>query len=807
MFVLGLLCALLLNTASSSDPGRPILDLDALPAYFQGVDMVWGWNATGNGPLDPLAPVRWFSSAYVGNGLLGTMVQAVIDGSTNATTALRLDLGRTDIWECQQRMPIGSLTIGFPPSLVSRVDMRLDILRAELTVNLSSSTTTPIASLRISVNADGEGVSATPGVLLAVLSPPSAAVTFAWADDTSGPCPPKNVSTGTLSNSAWGAPVNWTTQTTSTGTFSVARTVYTDSPSQLALVIAVANSQRSPTNASSSLGDALTQVSAAVAATVAGIEAASSAWWLSFWSTTSFFSFDDAGGVPGASRLEQYTHIAGYRYASAARYTMSDLMGPWGPAHATTCIGPWCQLCWDMNQEVMLYLPTPSNRGALLTLPAFRMADIFVQNGSDAWVNRYGSNPPGGAANILWWLAQFHRYALYHGDDARLQATLLPGLRAQLSNSGLQNGTDGLLHVVKCVSPEYPMGPSTDCNYDLSIFRWAAGTAEALAAVFDPSDPLRPTYRDILARLAPYPIDPATGSFMVAKGVPFAVPHRHYSHLLMLYDLGLGDASDDTAARSLDLWWNITCSGPQAHGPDYGGDDECRGFTQAAMAAMSADLNRTSAALGNLTSLLTLVGLSNAMYGEEVYAGHPDEFSPVSESAYSAAASVYAMLLRSRLSGPQAGTAGTVSPVLHLWPAAPFSNATLFRGRAAGALLVSAVRVGGQTQWAAVEADLFADGSGAGLAVPPVSLLVPDWAGVEALTVTSGAPSVVVGAVAGQPGLFSVTGLVRGAAAAFVPQGTPAPAGGVFGVGVAEGRNATEANAWGGRFAFDGEYA
>ena len=55
---------------------------------------------------------------------------------------------------------------------------------------------------------------------------------------------------------------------------------------------------------------------------------------------------------------------------------------------------------------------------------------------------------------------------------------------------------------------------------------------------------------------------------------------------------------------SLDLWWNITCAGPQANGPDYKGDGECRGFTQAAMAAMSNRLNRTEAALGNLTSYL-----------------------------------------------------------------------------------------------------------------------------------------------------------------------------------------------------------
>ena len=72
------------------------------------------------------------------------------------------------------------------------------------------------------------------------------------------------------------------------------------------------------------------------------------------------------------------------------------------------------------------------------------------------------------------------------------------------------------------------------------IYRWAAQTALALATEFDPSDPALPTYVDITQRLAPYPIDPATGSWEVAVGVPFAVPHRHYSHMLALYDLQVG---------------------------------------------------------------------------------------------------------------------------------------------------------------------------------------------------------------------------------------------------------------------------
>jgi hypothetical protein len=389
---------------------------------------------------------------------------------------------------------------------------------------------------------------------------------------------------------------------------------------------------------------------------------------------------------------------------------------------------------------------------------------------------------------------------------------VLPALRQYLAQAALHNSSsDGRLHLRGCSSPEYPMPPGSwdDCSYGLAIYRWAAQTGLALASELAPADPGLPLFRDVAARLAPFPLDGKTGSWEVAAGLPFSVPHRHYSHLLMTYDLSIvGGAPGEAAAMaaSLDLWWNITCAGPQAHGPDYQGDDECRGFTQAAMAAMSSGLNRTAAALGNLTAYLRLVGLPNAMYGEEVYAGHPEQFSPVSESAYSAAASVYGMLLQSAPwpPVPQSGSAASAASgaALRLWPAAPFLNATFFRLRAQGALLVSAVRVRGETAWAAVEADVLADGSGTGAPVV-FTLHCPDWEAAAALTVLTAAPPGSVVAARLQPGQFRITGLVRGAAAAFFPAGAPPPA--AIAVGAAQGRNATEANWWGSRFVYGGE--
>ena len=196
------------------------------------------------------------------------------------------------------------------------------------------------------------------------------------------------------------------------------------------------------------------------------------------------------------------------------------------------------------------------------------------------------------------------------------------------------------------------------------------------------------------------------------------------------------------------------------------------------------------------------------MYGEEVYAGHPDEFSPVSESAYSAAASVYGMLLgSSAVGGAGAGllfnTTEDGTWVVHVWPAAPWANASFFRLRSQGALLVSASRAGGATAWVAVEADALASGGVAGSAVPAFSLVCEDWAGLpEPLQVVS-AGGVTATPVAGQRGVWVVAGLKRGGAVGLAPGGSaPTPD---FVVREVEGRNATEFNYWGSRFVYSGE--
>ena len=120
-------------------------------------------------------------------------------------------------------------------------------------------------------------------------------------------------------------------------------------------------------------------------------------------------------------------------------------------------------------------------------------------------------------------------------------------------------------------------------------------------------------------------------------------------------------------------------------------NEECRGFTQCGVSAMSAVTGRSDAAVGNLTGLIDTVITPNGMYGEMVYMDNPNEFSPVSESAYCGAGNVHTILLHTSPS----------SNLLSIFPAVPsnWQDVGFHQLRAGGGLLVSANRTGGVTKF------------------------------------------------------------------------------------------------------------
>lgn len=88
-------------------------------------------------------------------------------------------------------------------------------------------------------------------------------------------------------------------------------------------------------------------------------------------------------------------------------------------------------------------------------------------------------------------------------------------------------------------------------NFDLALVRYAFTTAAKMADVLGRSSDAA-GFRVTLARLPAFALDDE-GGFALAPGVPVNASHRHFSHLIAFYPLGLLDpASDPAARRALD---------------------------------------------------------------------------------------------------------------------------------------------------------------------------------------------------------------------------------------------------------------
>jgi hypothetical protein len=346
--------ALLLILCAAEPGGRPTLGVD-LGAYLSTADLLWDWDATASasGAADPLAPTRWFQAAYVGNGLLGALVTCTV--ANGSTPSLRIDVGRTDLWIRAQRQPIGWLTVAPSAAPLARVAMRQVLYNATLLVDFTLTNGDAVHFMLWINAADPAGPLGVLCLFVTTLTGGADPLIFSWTPDTSGNYANTTVASGSVDSTPWGTPTQYFTQggprdkNGDGGTYTTAFTNFNLDCGQT-LMLAVASDQRTAATWSSR-DAAVASVATGVDASVEGLQAASADWWAAFWGG-SWLSFD-AHSAPLVTALEQFAHVAGYRYASAARFAMHDLMGPWGPGgpgkYGTTyCLGPWCQYCWDM---------------------------------------------------------------------------------------------------------------------------------------------------------------------------------------------------------------------------------------------------------------------------------------------------------------------------------------------------------------------------------------------------------------------------------------------------------------------------
>eukprot|EP01052_Picozoa_sp_SAG31_P018528 SAG31_NODE_1316_length_8838_cov_11.005031_1_plen_915_part_00 len=440
------------------------------------------------------------------------------------------------------------------------------------------------------------------------------------------------------------------------------------------------------------------------------------AWWRDYWPQ----SFVSLGG-PGATQVEQHYWTQMYRFPVSDRVALNGIIGDLGPTGFNS--GNWNNDYYDdMNEELMYWISPASNRPSIAT----------------------GIRKPG---SPLWMLHNSWKQYDFEGNDVALQNIIFPALKSQVekqvgTNDSMVGGANGTYHIGRCNSPEYgcfaPVVPGTtcsvanghyrDCAYGLAQLRWGLRVLVKLNDKFALNDAAAGWWRALLDRqLVPFPTDAKTG-YRLSVDCPFACPHRHFSHLLQIYNLEVVDPTTPLSLRSIDHYYNLTCNTSENWFTE-----SCRGYSVCGIAGMNAVAGRQSAAQGNISFSLDTIIVPNGLYGENEMMNHPDEFGPTGEISYCLAGVLHTMLSHTTQEGVLQIFAG-----LDTWDAA-FHNL-----RAAGGLLVSASRRNATTEFVRVQS----------VAARKVTVSVPNdrsWAVGAALKASP--PSVSVVSSTGKDGV------------------------------------------------------
>lgn len=158
-----------------------------------------------------------------------------------------------------------------------------------------------------------------------------------------------------------------------------------------------------------------------------------------------------------------------------------------------------------------------------------------------------------------WLLHHFELHWRYFGDRRFLETRAYPyacGVTDFLDAVLVERPSREGLYLPAGVSPETNdnrleswFGEWT--NFDLALVRYAYTASAKMADVLGRTkDAAR--FRVTLSRLPPFARD-EEGGFALAPGLPVGASHRHFSHLLAFYPLGLLDpATDPDAKKALD---------------------------------------------------------------------------------------------------------------------------------------------------------------------------------------------------------------------------------------------------------------
>ncbi len=649
-------------------------------------------------------PENYYEGAYVGNGLLGTILYR----DNLKPNSIRFDIGRSDVYDHRSaemlkgkypsgkvRLPIGQLLLS-PVGIISKTDLRIDLWNAEIRGTI----TTDKGKIELSCyvpsderfivlklrNDKGEeaaslsfrpeqGNSSRPEIrinksLIYEPNPPFVVEKIKGTEVATQPL---------LMGDDYATA--WNEKKLSDGS----RSVY----------ITVANrwaDKLSP--GSGSAGDAVSVLHAARKKDEATVRKQHRDWWHNYYQA-SFVSFPD-------KRIESLYWIQQYRLGSAGHpgKPVIDLMGPWYLRSV------WTAMWTNLNVQLAYYTTGISNH-LEMEEPLFqlleRRKDQLVNNVLAAFRDDCAAlgNPVGyddleasvglytdpnsktkmSLIALPWLMQEYYIHYRMKMDDKLLRNSVYPLMRKAFAVYArtLYKGDDGSYHLPLSFSDEY--GEDVDVSMNLALARWGFKTLIDCANRLKIDDPMLPRWKDLLENMTPYPVDER--GLKIGKNLSFDRPHRHYSHLFSifpLYESNIENRPDFIPIMKTSLR-NFT---------GLAGDSCMFKFTGASsLWAALGDGNETLKWLNRSIQFVKKgpTFTPNGFYSEN---GWPTFESPV--SACRAALDMYIQSWGNKI---------------RVFPAIPdvWKDACFYNLRAEGGFLVSAKRTGGKTDFITITSE------------------------------------------------------------------------------------------------------
>ncbi len=417
------------------------------------------------------------------------------------------------------------------------------------------------------------------------------------------------------------------------------------------------------------------------------------AWWRDFWSASGL-SLPD-------TLLERQWYLEMYKFGSAARADTPpiSLQAVWTADNGQ--LPPWKgDFHHDLNTQLSYWPAYGANHTDLSAgftnwlwekRETFRKytKGYFENEGLNVpGVTTLAGEPMGGwiqysfGPTVSAWLA--HHFWLqwkYTSDTLFLKERVYPwisGVALHLDKLSVKD-ENGLRKYPISSSPEFNDN-SRDAwfpeitNFDLSLTRWTFVKAAETASVLGLEDESK-RWLDILSEWPQLASDPESG-LMIAPGHPYSESHRHFSHLMSVYPLGLIDISSSDADREIieKSLKNLVLQGP----------DNWTGYSWAWLGNLYARAGRGTEAAGALRTFAECFCLPNSFHvnGDQSGTGKSKmTYRPFTlEGNFAFASGIQEMLLQSHRG------------MIEVFPAIPpeWKDVSFESLRAEGAVLVSA---------------------------------------------------------------------------------------------------------------------